>query len=317
MGKYLVKRILLLIPTILIVCAIVFALMRMIPGDAVDVIVNRMTQSGQVVDEQTVRAQLGLDVPAFQQFFNWMGDILRGDLGDSFFQYDSVWNIISRQLPISLELGIITLILANLISIPLGLFCAAKQDSIPDYVIRIIAVVLMALPMFWLATLVLFYPAQWWGYAPPVVYVSFFEDPIANLQMFLVPALLGALAQAGMQLRTVRTVVLDTMRQDYIRTAYAKGVKQRAVLFKHAFRNAMIPVITIIGGSIAALVGGNVILENIFNIPGIGQQLVTALGQRDYPMVQGCVLIMSIFVMIVNLVVDIAYKWIDPRVTLE
>lgn len=317
MGKYIVKRVLLLIPTIFIICAIVFGLMRMVPGDAVDIIVNRMTQSGQTVDEAAIRARLGLDVPAVQQFFNWMGSVLRGDLGDSFFQYDSVWNIIKRQLPISLELGIITLILANLISIPLGLFCAARQDSIPDYAIRIIAVVLMAIPMFWLATLVLFYPAQWWGYAPPVVYVSFFQDPIANLQMFLVPAIMGALAQAGMQLRTVRTVVLDTMRQDYIRTAYAKGVKQRVILFKHAFRNAMIPVITIIGASIAALVGGNVILENIFNIPGIGQQLVTALGQRDFPMVQGCVLIMSIFVMIVNLVIDVAYKWIDPRVTLD
>ncbi len=317
MGKYIVKRVLLLIPTIFIICAIVFGLMRLVPGDAVDIIVNRMTQSGQTVDEAAIRARLGLDVPAVQQFFNWMGNVFRGDLGDSFFQYDSVWNIIKRQLPISLELGLITLILANLISIPLGLFCAARQDSIPDYAIRIIAVVLMAIPMFWLATLVLFYPAQWWGYAPPVVYVSFFQDPIANLQMFLVPAIMGALAQAGMQLRTVRTVVLDTMRQDYIRTAYAKGVKQRVILFKHAFRNAMIPVITIIGGSIAALVGGNVILENIFNIPGIGQQLVTALGQRDFPMVQGCVLIMSIFVMIVNLVIDVAYKWIDPRVTLD
>lgn len=317
MGKYIVKRVLLLIPTIFIICAIVFGLMRMVPGDAVDIIVNRMTQSGQTVDEAAIRERLGLDVPAVQQFFSWMGNVLRGDLGDSFFQYDSVWNIIRRQLPISLELGVITLILANLISIPLGLFCAARQDSIPDYAIRIIAVILMAIPMFWLATLVLFYPAQWWGYAPPVVYVSFFQDPIANLQMFLVPAIMGALAQAGMQLRTVRTVVLDTMRQDYIRTAYAKGVKQRVILFKHAFRNAMIPVITIIGGSIAALVGGNVILENIFNIPGIGQQLVTALGQRDFPMVQGCVLIMSIFVMIVNLIIDVAYKWIDPRVTLD
>ena len=310
MGKYIVKRVLLLIPTIFIICAIVFGLMRMVPGDAVDIIVNRMTQSGQTVDEAAIRARLGLDVPAVQQFFNWMGNLFRGDLGDSFFQYDSVWNIIKRQLPISLELGVITLILANLISIPLGLFCAARQDSIPDYAIRVIAVVLMAIPMFWMATLMLFYPAQWWGYAPPVVYVSFFQYPVANLHMFLVPAIMGALAQAGMQLRTVRTVVLDTMRQDYIRTAYAKGVKQRVILFKHAFRNAMIPVITIIGGSIAALVGGNVILENIFNIPGIGQQLVTALGQRDFPMVQGCVLIMSVFVMIVNLVIDVAYKWI-------
>lgn len=317
MGKYIVKRVALLIPTILIVCAIVFILMRMVPGDAVDIIVNRMTQSGQSVDAEAVRARLGLDVPAVQQFFNWLGQVLRLDLGNSFFLNDSVANIIGRQLPISLELGVLTLVLSNLISIPLGLYCAARQDAFSDYLIRVVSVVLMAVPLFWLATLVLFYPSKWWGYAPPVQFVSFFQDPLTNLQMFVVPAVLGALGQAGMQLRIVRTMVLDTLRQDYIRTAYSKGVKQKRVLFHHAFRNAMIPVITIIGGSVAALVGGNVILESIFNIPGIGNSLVTALGQRDFPMVQGCVLIMSVFVMVVNLVIDITYKWIDPRVTFD
>lgn len=317
MGKYIVKRVLLLIPTIFIVCAIVFGLMRMVPGDAVDVIVNRMTQSGMTVDAEAVRARLGLDVPPVQQFFTWMADVVRFDLGDSFFQNESVASIIGRQLPVSLELGILTLILSNLISIPIGLYCAARQDSFSDYLLRIISVVLMAIPMFWLATLVLFYPAQWWGYAPPVMYTSLLQNPVNNLRMFLVPSILGALAQAGMQLRMVRTQVLDTLRQDYIRTAYAKGAKQKRVLFHHAFRNAMIPVITMIGGSVAALVGGNVILESIFNIPGIGNTLVTALGQRDFPLVQGCVLVMSIFVMVVNLIVDIAYKWIDPRVTFD
>lgn len=317
MGKYIVKRVLLLIPTIFIVCAIVFVLMRMVPGDAVDIIVNRMTQSGQMVDADAVRARLGLDVPAGQQFLRWMGDILRFDLGDSFFQFESVASIIGRQLPVSLELGVFTLILSNLISIPIGLYCAARQDSFSDYLLRIASVVFMAIPMFWLATLVLFYPSKWWGYAPPVQYVSFFKDPLTNLQMFIVPSILGALAQAGMQLRMVRTQVLDTLRQDYIRTAYAKGVKQKRVLFHHAFRNAMIPVITMIGGSVAALVGGNVILESIFNIPGIGNTLVTALGQRDFPVVQGCVLVMSIFVMVVNLIIDITYKWIDPRVSFD
>jgi peptide/nickel transport system permease protein len=317
MAKYTVKRVLLLIPTIFLVCLIVFALMRCIPGDAVDAIVTRMTQSGMTVDADAVRVKLGMDKPAYQQFFIWIADVVRGDLGDSFFQYQSVKDIVSRQLPISLELGIISLILSNLISIPLGLYCAARQDSISDYTIRIISVILMSVPMFWIATLVLFYPAQWWNYSPPVIYVSFFENPVENMKMFLLPGILGALSQAGMQLRIVRTQVLDTLRQDYVRTAYAKGVKQRTVLFRHAFRNAMIPVITVIGGSIGSLVGGNMILENIFNIPGIGSQLVTALGQRDYPVVQGCVLVMSIFVMIVNLIVDLAYKWIDPRVKLD
>jgi peptide/nickel transport system permease protein len=306
-----------MIPALLLVCVVVFVLMRMMPGDAVDYIVNRMLQSGLPADEASVRASMGLDKPAIQQFFIWMSDVARGNLGDSFFQHESVLSIMGRQIPVSVELGIFTILLSNIISIPLGLFCAAKQDSIGDYGIRVISIILMSVPMFWVATLVLFYPAQWWGYSPPISYENFFDNPIVNLQMMFVPALLGAMAQAGMQLRFVRTMILDTMRSDYIRTAYSKGVKEHSVMFKHAFRNAMIPIITMIGGSFGMIIGGNVILENIFNIPGIGQQLVTALGQRDYPIVQGCVLVMSAFVMIVNLITDIAYKWIDPRVTLE
>ena len=317
MGKYVIKRILLLIPTIFIVCAIVFALMRMMPGDAADIIAVRMRNAGKTIEVEQVREMMGLNVPPVQQFFIWFGGAITGNLGDSFFQSDSVSNIIWRQLPVSLELGIISLVLANVISIPLGLFCAAKQDSIADYLLRVLAVIFMSVPMFWLATLVLFYPAKWWGYAPEVQYYSLLQDPIRNLSMFIVPGVLGALGQIGTQLRITRTMVLDTLRQDYIRTAYAKGVKQKDVLFKHAFRNAMIPVITIVGGSIGALVGGNVILENIFNIPGIGQQLVTSLGYRDFPVVEGCVLIMSLFVMIVNVIIDLCYKWIDPRVTFD
>jgi peptide/nickel transport system permease protein len=317
MSKYIVKRILLLIPALILVCVVVFVLMRMMPGDAVDYIVNRMLQSGYPADAESVRESLGMDKPAIVQFFIWMGDVIRGDFGDSFFQHETVWALMARQIPISVELGLLTLIISNAISIPLGLWCAAKQDSFGDYAIRIASIILMAVPMFWLATLVLFYPAQWWGYSPPISYVGFFKDPLTNLQMMIVPALLGALAQSGMQLRFTRTMVLDTLRSDYVRTAYSKGVKEKNVLFRHAFRNAMIPVVTMIGGSVGMVVGGNVILENIFNIPGIGQQVVTALGQRDYPIVQGCVLVMSAFVMVMNLVTDIAYKWIDPRVTLE
>jgi peptide/nickel transport system permease protein len=317
MGKYIVKRIALLFPALFLVCIVVFILMRMMPGDAVDYIVNRMSQSGFPADADSVRASLGLNKPAIQQFFIWIADVARGNFGDSFFRHESVWSIMARQIPISVELGILTLVISNAISIPLGLYCAARQDSFGDYLIRIVAIILMAVPMFWLATLILFYPAEWWGYSPPASYESFFKDPLANMQMMIMPALLGAMAQAGMQLRFTRTMILDTLRSDYVRTAYSKGVRERDVMFRHAFRNAMIPIITMIGGSVGMIVGGNVILENIFNIPGIGQQLVTALGQRDYPIVQGCVLVMSAFVMIINLLTDVAYKWIDPRVTLE
>ena len=243
--------------------------------------------------------------------------MLRGDLGDSYFDHTTVNSILANKLPVTLELGILSLVITNLISIPLGLFCAARQDSISDYTIRVISTILIALPVFWIATLVLIYPNLWWGWAPTVTYVPIWEDPIQNLSMFLLPALLSAIGQAGIQMRTIRTMTLEVMRQDYIRTAWAKGVPERRVLFKYAFRNSMIPIITMIGGSVAMMIGGNVVMENIFNIPGLGQAMVAALNSRDYPIVQGCVLVLSLFVMCINLIVDLAYKWIDPRVTLD
>lgn len=318
MSKYIAKRLLLLIPTIFFVCVIVFSLLRMLPGDAVDALTYKIQSSGTYdVDRSEVEALLGMDKPAVVQFFIWFWNAIRGDLGNCIFQNESVLSAIGRQLPVSLELGIMTLILSNLISIPLGLYCAARQDTISDYSIRVISLILTSIPMFWLATLTLIYPAIWWNYSPPAKYVSLFADPWQNLKMFFLPALLGAIAQAGMQLRTVRTVMLDTMRTDYVRTAWAKGAREKTIMVRHAFRNAMIPVITLIGGSVSMLIGGSVILETIFNIPGIGQQVITAVGNRDYPLVQGCVLVFSLFTMMINLIVDISYKWIDPRVSLD
>ena len=317
MAKYTVKRCLLLIPTLLLVCIIVFALLRVVPTSAVDYMVYQLRTAGVEVTPEQVEVMLGMDKPAVIQFFDWFFGIFRGDLGESLFQAESVWSIIKRCMPVTLELGILTLIFSNLISIPLGVWCAARQDSISDYIIRIISVLLLSLPVFWIATMVLVYPAQWWGYAPPMTYVSFFENPAENLRMFLVPSLVGAFTQAGMQLRTVRTMTLETMRQDYIRTCWAKGAGEKRILFTHALRNAMIPLITLIGGAVAGLIGGSVILETMFNMPGIGAQVVAALEKRDYPLVQGCVLVFSIFVMVVNLLVDLAYKWIDPRVELD
>lgn len=317
MAKYTVKRCLLLIPTLLLVCIIVFALLRVVPTSAVDYMVYQFRTAGLEVTPEQVQSMLGLDRPAVTQFLDWFLGIFRGDLGESIFQAESVWSIIKRCMPVTLELGILTLIFSNLISIPLGVWCAARQDSVSDYIIRIISVLLLSLPVFWIATMVLVYPARWWGYAPPMTYVSFFVDPVENMKMFLVPSLLGAFTQAGMQLRTVRTMTLETMRQDYIRTCWAKGVGEKRILFTHALRNAMIPIITMIGGAVAGLIGGSVILETMFNMPGIGAQVVAALEKRDYPLVQGCVLVFSIFVMVVNLLVDLAYKWIDPRVELD
>ncbi|MCR5784439.1 MAG: ABC transporter permease [Eubacterium sp.] len=317
MGKYIVKRLILLIPTVFLVCVITFILMRIIPGTAVDQIVSQYSLAGINVSREEVEVMLGMDKPATTQFFIWFGDILRGDLGDSLFQSETVGQIIGKKLPITLELSIMILLLSNIISIPLGLLCAARQDGPTDNIIRTIAVILMAVPVFWLATLVLVYPAVWWKYAPPSNYYPFFQKPIQNIQMFLIPAVLGAVTQAGIQIRLVRTMTLENLRQDYIRTAWAKGASESWALTHHALRNAMIPVVTSIGGAVAGLIGGSVVLENMFNIPGIGATMVNALSNRDYPLVQGCVLIFSVVVMVVNLLVDVGYKWIDPRVEIE
>ena len=318
MGKYIIKRIALLIPTLLIVCLVVFILVRCLPGGAVDALLYKLQSSGvSDATEESVAAMLGLDKPAVTQFFVWLGNVLKGDLGDCFFRNETVAGCIGRQLLPSLELGLLILLFSNLISIPLGVYCAAHQDSISDFAIRVLSLLLMSIPVFWIATMVLIYPALWWRWSPPTEYIRFFADPIANLKMFVVPALLGALTNCGMQLRYVRTVTLETMRSDYVRTARAKGVKQRRVLFHHALRNAMLPVITLIGGSVSALVGGSVILESLFSIPGIGALVITALNARDYPLMQGCVLIFSLVVMVVNVIVDILYKKFDPRITLE
>lgn len=317
MGKYVIKRLLLLIPTMLLVCVIVFALMRAVPGSAVDQVVYNYKQNGMVITYEEAEAKLGLDKPAVVQFFSWIGGILRGDLGDCLFRGDSVWDVISAQMPVTLELGVLTLLFTIIISIPLGLICAAHPDSLADVIIRTLAVVLASVPVFWIGTMVLVYPAVWWGFSIPLTYVSIFQNFFLNMKMFLVPAIVGALTGAGNNIRAVRTMTLEVMRQDYVRTAWAKGAKESRVMYSHGFRNALIPVITLFGGAAAGILGGNVVIENMFNIPGIGQQLVTALNNRDYPLAQGCTVIMAIFVMIVNLVVDLAYKWCDPRVNLE
>lgn len=317
LAKYIFKRILLLIPTVFVVCVLTFAMMRMLPGSALDFMVKRLTAAGQLVDVDMLRARLGLDQPALTQFFLWIGGVFRGDLGESLFQYESVGSIIARQLPVTIQLGVMELIWTIIFSVPLGVWCAARQDGIADYSFRIFAITFMAVPTFLVASVILVYPAVWWGYAPNIKYSGLFQDFSANMKMFLVPSLIGALAQTGMQLRMVRTCCLETLRTDYVRTAWAKGCGEKRVLLRHVFRNSMIPVITVIGGAVAGIFGGNVILENLFNIPGIGHQLVTALDQRDYPVIQGCVLVMAVLVMLINLIVDICYKWLDPRVEID
>jgi peptide/nickel transport system permease protein len=314
--NYIIKRLLLLIPTIFIVSIVVFLLVRFVPGDAVDVIAATLSRGGALtVDRAAIAHSLGLDVPIHIQYVRWMGDIiLHGDLGNSVIQGTPVLQMVMARLPVTLELNLLAIIISILIGIPLGTFSAVRQDSWGDYTGRTIAILLISIPSFWLATLIMIYPALWWGWAPPVELIKFTQDPLGNLGMFLIPAVILGTATSGGLMRMTRTMMLEVMRQDYIRTAWSKGSTEKAVVMRHAIKNAFIPVITVLGTQMAVLIGGTVIIENIFCLPGLGQLALQALNQRDYPLVAGITLITAAFVMLINLIVDIAYTWLDPRI---
>jgi peptide/nickel transport system permease protein len=314
--NYIIKRLLLLIPTLFIVSVIVFFLVRYVPGSAVDVIAASLSQGGSVaIDRAAIEHMLGLDVPAHVQYVRWMGDILlHGDFGNSIIQGTPVIELVLEKMPTTLELGLLALIISTLIGIPIGIYSAVRQDTWGDYVGRTIAILLISVPMFWTATLIMIYPSIWWGWAPPMELIPFVEDPIGNLGMFLLPAAILGTATAGGLMRMMRTMMLEVMRQDYIKTAWAKGLTERVVIMRHGIKNAFIPVITILGGQVGMLIGGAVIIENIFCLPGMGQLALQSLNQRDYPLVAAITLITAIFVMLCNLIVDLTYTWLDPRI---
>jgi peptide/nickel transport system permease protein len=315
---YIIRRILLLIPTIFFVTIIVFLLVRFVPGSAIEIIESKLRGAGVTTDEASMAAikeQLGLDVPAPVQYVRWIGKIvLHGDFGNSITQQLPVMPIIAARIPITLELGLLALIIALSIGITIGTFSSIRQDTIGDYGARSIAILLLAVPAFWTGTLVMIYPTIWWGWSPPMELIHFTEDPIGNLGMFLLPAAIMGTASAGGSMRLTRTMMLEVMRQDYIKTAWSKGLNERAVIVQHAIKNAFIPVVTMIGSQLGMLIGGAVIIEQIFVLPGMGQLVLLSLNDRDYPLIAALTLITAVFVMVANLLVDISYTWLDPRV---
>ncbi len=316
MTNYIIKRLLLLIPTIFFVSVIIFFLVRFVPGSAVDVIMSTMSQGGAIqVDRAAIEQALGLDVPAVVQYVRWMRDIfLHGDLGTSIIQGKPVLEMVLARVPVTFELGLLALVISTLIGLPVGIYSAVRQDTWGDYAGRTIAILMISIPIFWTATLVMIYPSIWWGWSPPVKLIPFIEDPLGNLGMFLIPAAILGMSTAGGIMRLTRTMMLEVMRQDYIKTAWAKGLTERVVIMRHGIKNAFIPVITILGVQVSMVIGGAVIIENIFCLPGLGQLALTALNQRDYPLVMAITLVTAVFVMIVNLIVDLTYTWLDPRI---
>ena len=317
MRAYIIRRLLLIVPTLFILSILVFLSVRFIPGDAIDAIMGRMGMYNTLwdVDREALERTLGLDVPVYVQYGRWIGDIFRhGTLGESLFSRESVEQAILERLPVTLELGLMAIFIGLGIALPVGIYSAIRQDTAADFVGRSVAIIGLATPNFWLGIMVMIYPAIWWGWAPPLELVSFTDDPLGNLAVFLIPSLILGTAAAAATMRMTRTMMLEVLRQDYIRTAWSKGLKERAVVIRHAVKNALIPVVSLIGLQLPILVGGAVIMENIFNLPGLGRLLLNALNDRDYPMVSGINLFFATGVVGINLLIDLVYAVLDPRV---
>ena len=317
MRAYIIRRLLLIVPTLFILSILVFLSVRFIPGDVIDVLIGRMASFNVYwdFDREALERMLGLDVPVYVQYGRWIGDIvLHGSLGESLFTRDSVAQAIWERLPVTLELGFLAIFIGLVIALPVGIYSAMRQDTAADFLGRSVAIIGLATPNFWLGIMVMTYPAIWWGWAPPLELVAFPEDPLGNLAVFIIPSLILGTASAAGTMRMTRTMMLEVLRQDYIRTAWSKGLKERAVVIRHAVKNALIPVITLIGLQLPILVGGSVIMENIFNLPGLGRLLLTALNDRDYPVVSGINLFFATGVVGFNLLIDLVYAFLDPRV---
>ncbi len=327
MRAYIIRRLLLIIPTLSILTILVFLSVRFIPGDIVDVMVRRMEWLGGV-DREALEHMLGLDVPVHVQYGRWLGvlptpdwvtgeshfkGLLQGTLGESLMGGGTVEDRILNALPVTIELGLLSIVIGLVIGLPVGIYSAIRQDTAADYVGRTAAVIGMATPNFWLGTMVMIFPVIWWGWSPPMRWFPFTEDPLGNLAVLIIPSLILGTAASAASMRMTRTMMLEVLRQDYIRTAWAKGLKERVVVIRHAIKNALIPVVTLVGLQLPLLVGGSVIMENIFNLPGMGRVMLDSLAERDYPVVSGINLFLATVVMANNLFIDLIYPYLDPR----
>lgn len=313
MRTYIIKRLLLMIPTLLIVTLIVFFMSRMIPGDVVDLMLSEQ-QYVTEMDRAELEAALGLDKPIYEQYIVWLGNILRGDFGKSLWSDRTVISELALRWPVTVELGLLGIIVGLTISIPIGIYSAIRQDTIGDYIGRSIAIIFIAVPSFWLGTMVIVFPSIWWGWTPPIGFTPFIRDPLRNLAQFIIPSSILGMVLSGTVMRMTRTMMLEVLRQDYIRTAWSKGLRERAVILRHALKNALMPIVTIIGLQLPILVGGSVVLEQIFGLPGIGRLLIEIINVRDYTMLSGVNIAMAIFVLTINMLVDLSYSYLDPRV---
>ena len=312
MQAYILRRLLLIVPTMAIVSLIVFLTIRLIPGDVIEYMVSQRYFTAEAAE--ALREKLGLDLPAHVQYGRWISGVIRGDFGESLITSLPVAETILQRLPRSLELGAMSLLFALLIALPVGIYSGMNPESVGDQILRSIAILFICIPSFWLGTMILILPAVWFRWSPPMYFVSFWEDPLANVTLFIIPAIVLGMWLSGITMRLTRTMMLEVLRQDYVRTAWAKGLRERVVVLRHALKNALNPVLTMVGLQLPVLIGGAVVVEHIFNLPGIGSLVVTTLAQRDYTILAGLNLLMAAFVLLVNVIIDISYAWLDPRI---
>ena len=318
MRAYIIRRLLLFVPTLFILSVLVFLSVRFIPGDVIDNMVGRMDYAGGELDRAAMERRLGLDLPVHVQYGRWIGSILlHGTLGESLMGGWPIEERLFDRLPITLELGVMAILIGLVIALPVGIYSAIRQDTVADYAGRILAILGLATPNFWLGIMVMIYPAIWWRWSPPMELVSFAEDPWGHLRILVIPSLILGTALSAGTMRMTRTMMLEVLRQDYIRTAWAKGLKEQTVVLRHAIKNALIPVVTLVGLQLPLVVGGAVIMENLFNLPGLGRLLVESLSERDYPVVSGVNLFFACIVLLNNLLIDLLYAYLDPRVRYE
>jgi peptide/nickel transport system permease protein len=311
MTSYIVRRILQLVPILLFISAIVFFVFRIIPGDAVAV---AMGEGADRESADALRHKLGLDKPVYLQYFDWLGSAVQGDLGTSLINHQSVLSLVLEKFPATLELTCLSVLLALLISLPVGILAALRRGSWIDQLTRVVTLAGFCMPRYWLAILLILFFAVQAHRLPPAGYVGLNEDPGLSLRYAALPVLSIALSVAAVQMRFLRSSLLDVISQDYIRTAYAKGLQTRIVILGHALKNTLIPFMTVVGLEFGNLLGGQVVVEQIFAWPGVGWLMIQSISQRDYAVVQGAVLLVACGFVILNLLVDVAYAYLDPRI---
>jgi peptide/nickel transport system permease protein len=313
--RYALKRLLLVVPTLLIVSLFVFAIVRAIPGDVVDMMLEQF-QYGKSAAE--LRARLGLDRPLLEQYGRWVAGVLRGDLGQSLWTNRPAATDIAARFPVTLTLSFLSIIVSLAVALPVGLLGAVRQDTPVDWASRSFAVGALSVPSFWLATLIVVLPSFYFNWTPPIgSFVRLADAPLAHLAQFVLPALCLGITQAGVIMRMARGMMLEVLRQDYVRTARAKGLGGGAVVLRHALRNAMIPIVTVIGGQMPFYFGGSIVMEHIFGLPGVGSFVLEAISRRDYPVIQAVNLLVAVLVILSNLLVDLSYGVLDPRIRQE